>query len=406
MSDPTRIVWDKWYREYGWPSDNAVEYVNALYERDSFVQPLPLLNLFARATPYGVIGRWKTNVSQWSFIDPDFSWPEIVAIAMPSVVTEFSPQPPDPRMYVAGMSGLTNLLDMFRQSTLHYYESRPDDVPRITSYLDQCNQTTLQAMLKRKFDSFGKSAVITGNKKLLIERLRTLDASYYATLHRQLVPAQLILVDSTINRDTICENQDDDVIRLICRKPLTYAMIKQLRPRTVIQPELMTLLLCMFRERDKSILMLRQSQRQEYATSHFILLDDATNTNSLSLIIADASLYRAYMCFKLPFGWCLIVFNFLSKEIWLLDPWIDEANVVVVRNYLRNTLPNVLSSWRFKVYEPCYFVAVSNCHDTGVCVALYLFMLVNECPLCISEGCPDRFRTTLAHILLVGSIAI
>jgi hypothetical protein len=55
-------------------------------------------------------------------INPDFVFPEVLAVAMNSVVSDFNPNAPDPRLYSTNDTALSDDMNIFHQKSSNYYE--------------------------------------------------------------------------------------------------------------------------------------------------------------------------------------------------------------------------------------------------------------------------------------------
>ncbi|KAJ1391087.1 hypothetical protein B484DRAFT_408835, partial [Ochromonadaceae sp. CCMP2298] len=90
--------WRAWERKWAPRGETATEYLLQLQDsRLPYLIPLKsfLLNRKAQNQDF----HWDVKIGQAAEIDPGFQWPEILAAAMPSVVTRFNLNPPPPRQY-------------------------------------------------------------------------------------------------------------------------------------------------------------------------------------------------------------------------------------------------------------------------------------------------------------------
>jgi hypothetical protein len=90
--------WERWKLECAPQSDDAVEYMTARRTRLKYKQPMKAI-LFDPTQFMGAEG-WLRKMGAYADFDPNFKWPELIAIATNSVASrQFNPHPPVPRIY-------------------------------------------------------------------------------------------------------------------------------------------------------------------------------------------------------------------------------------------------------------------------------------------------------------------
>lgn len=115
-----RQDWAEW-RETDAPlSDTAEDYVNLMRVKGR-VYHVPLKRWLLDKSMIQEFPEWSTTVTNYQTYEPDFEFPELLAAAMNSVVTERNVHPPDPRTYVSTDPFLTERLDGFREHLDDYY---------------------------------------------------------------------------------------------------------------------------------------------------------------------------------------------------------------------------------------------------------------------------------------------
>lgn len=115
--------WKTWEIEHAPTSDSALEYVARLKARNR-VFHTPLAEYLFGTEATSLLAPWKSKLTNESRdINPGFQWPEILAAALPSVMTEFTPNPPGPRLYTADQSRLSLIKTAFINSSREYYNN-------------------------------------------------------------------------------------------------------------------------------------------------------------------------------------------------------------------------------------------------------------------------------------------
>jgi hypothetical protein len=139
-----RETWQKWNDKWAPKTSNAVDYIAQM---KSFGHPfhIPLKYILLNKNTTMILNEWaeKDAVSN---INPEFKWPEVIAAAMDSVVSEFNPHPMHPRLYTTTDNQLTDDIDVFREKCSNYY----------TVYLLNNNVVNIKSMIKRKIGYSGQ----------------------------------------------------------------------------------------------------------------------------------------------------------------------------------------------------------------------------------------------------------
>ena len=91
-------LWKKWYEEYAPHSDNAQDYISD--RRTQMLYDMPMKVILFQPEKYMSPESWIRKVGVYEDFDPNFKWPESVAIATNSVASDqFNPHPSVPRIY-------------------------------------------------------------------------------------------------------------------------------------------------------------------------------------------------------------------------------------------------------------------------------------------------------------------
>lgn len=138
-----RNSWDAWAAAWAPTSNCSVEYV-ARIKRQQLPYHIPLKRILLcdRTT---LCANWSTTLAPAS-IDTSFQWPEVFALAMNSVVSEFNTHAPDPRLYSTNDALLENDILLFSEKSTGFYEAT----------LKSLANTAITSILKRKLSYSGQ----------------------------------------------------------------------------------------------------------------------------------------------------------------------------------------------------------------------------------------------------------
>jgi len=151
--------WRKWKSEFAPVNDVLEDYISLLKTRGNFFNKayrFPLRDYILKADSKvhdRTIGNRITSPLERSkvIINKDFVWPSLLAAAMASVQTSFTPDPPEPRLYVNNDPMLKITLEKYDACTLIYHST---DLPgRLSS---------LEALLHSKVGYSGKIPSLEG----------------------------------------------------------------------------------------------------------------------------------------------------------------------------------------------------------------------------------------------------
>lgn len=143
--------WAQWRTAFAPTSDNAVEYVTHMRTRGHYNMPLRLI-LF-NPTHYMTPETWIDKVDAYSDYDPNFQWPEGIAIALNSVASDqFNPHPPDPRLYAVLDNHITEKKQYFCDHSALYYDVK----------LTEATAKVLKDMLRRRVGYSGEELSLSG----------------------------------------------------------------------------------------------------------------------------------------------------------------------------------------------------------------------------------------------------
>ena len=115
--------WDEWNSVFAPHTDNAVQYVTDPRTRKHYQMPMKLI-LF-NPSQYLTPLVWLRKIGAYSDYDPNFQWPELVAIATNSVASaQFNPMPLNPRIYSTLDDHIVQKKNLFLDLTVLYYGTK------------------------------------------------------------------------------------------------------------------------------------------------------------------------------------------------------------------------------------------------------------------------------------------
>ena len=147
--------WDTWAATCAPKSDSAVEYINDRDFRKFYKMPMRIV-LF-KPDVYMSPENWLDKLGAYADFNPNFKWPEAVAVAMNSVALEqFNPHPNDPRMYSALDDHIIGKKQTFCDETVLHYDVR----------LKGLAAKILKDILRRRIGYSGEEPMLTGIKNI------------------------------------------------------------------------------------------------------------------------------------------------------------------------------------------------------------------------------------------------
>ena len=149
---PAVQKWVDWNADFAPHTDNAVQYVTDPRTRKHYQMPMKLI-LF-NPTQYLTPLVWLRKVGAYADYDPNFQWPEMVAIATNSVASaQFNPVPLDPRVYSTLDDHIVQKKNLFVDLTALYY----------TTKLSELSKAFLVASINRRVGYSGEENSTSGN---------------------------------------------------------------------------------------------------------------------------------------------------------------------------------------------------------------------------------------------------
>jgi hypothetical protein len=149
--------WEMWTQKFAPQNDNAVQFISDGRTRRLYQMPMKVI-LFEPArfmTPLV----WLKKVGAYADYDPNFKWPELVAIATNSVASDqFNPRAPDPRVYSTLDDHIVQKKNRFVDLTALYYDVK----------LLECTRAVLVAFINRRIGYSGEENSTTGKCCVII----------------------------------------------------------------------------------------------------------------------------------------------------------------------------------------------------------------------------------------------
>jgi len=143
--------WERWKLECAPQSDDAVECMTARRTRLKYKQPMKAI-LFDPTQFMGAEG-WLRKMGAYADFDPNFKWPELIAIATNSVASrQFNPHPPAPRIYSTLDNHIIQKKIRFIDLTAIFYDVK----------LSQSTKKFLVEFLRRRIGYSGEDISTTG----------------------------------------------------------------------------------------------------------------------------------------------------------------------------------------------------------------------------------------------------
>jgi len=411
VDDPARAWWLNWQDNYRIPSESPSEYAEFLASRLIRVR-YPLLNLFKVGT-FAMSPNWTSDLSSAPKVtNSEFPWPELFAMAMPSVRTDFSLQPPDPRMYSSG----DNLL----RADIKYFA----DALTAAEYYSDANFTIakLKSQLKRRVDASGRHPAVAGTKPSLIKRVKDGDSATATLFFRNIVAAQRIYVRTLLQEPFHSGLMRSKQIAIVDGLQLPLEVFRELNAGNAISTRLMIFVLSMFQKRESDMALHHQQvHREEEDVTPFIPI---LFTCALTYSAEDARFQQPYhaLCWAELIGtqWCLYIcqkdekkisyvfsaaFNKTETQAKALFPLLfTKADLLKENIFVGVPVNDVL----VQSYSQL-FVSGGNDHeidecDTGVTVLATLYLFSRGCPIVFRSTDLNAFREKFAHLLTTGKI--
>jgi len=422
--------WDTWAREFAPINDDALQYVADQRTRKHF--KMPMRNILFRADQYISSSMWMANIGAYSDFDPNFKWPELIAIATNSVASDqFNPRPLVPRIYSVLDDQILLKKQYFQDESAVHYEVK----------LNRELATSLKAILRRRVGYSGEEPSLSGSKLELVRRIKDDHLLFVILMSRSLPPPDLEYVDSVFRADVTVPEVANKIIAQIettggQQVKINTKLIHELKLASPLSTDLMEGIWKLFEKRDLRIANAHRdvnSETQSYVRfkrSLFIndcfiraLEENPEDPNLMENFFTQGidflSTHRLY-CIDKPIiddttndNYALVILDFDRKSIHhLLPSWIPEDTVVSERTTLLcNLLNRFLDvfmgpgirglAWKVSnSFASMKFPPNQTDFDTGIYVFLFTYYAVNDCPIIFDASDVIRMRKILTHWIL------
>lgn len=439
-----RDAWEEWRENYAPLSDDADRYLLLLSSKNHPYH-IPLCDVYLDGFSGVDRPRWGAKLDE-PLIQTDYIWPEVLARANPSVVTEFTPNPPEPRTISVSDEYLESILDVFDRKCASYHASLQIlskkalemKVQRRVSYNGIVPSTTGKCDISCKFYLILISTTITGNKSALIQRIKTMDAGFLTGVFRPLVEGSQLLVDRVLAPVDL-EELLDEFVCSINQTVVTRRILHSFRPATNIQKDAMVVLLELLRKRDNRICVAhrdvnhRRSSRSTHLPSIFCQCDTlsammqsptdlAWLRNQISLDSWKAA-WEIYLPIQLENGvWNLLLIRTKDRKAFLFDPHYDisksehrERFGVTLNSYssmLNTIMPEISAgatpngSWQCEKFPFEFYEVLENDFDSGLYVFMIMYFLAMDCPLYFEMRNMHHFRKLVVYSVLCEDLGV
>ncbi len=387
--------------------------------------------LFGNEAALALSAPWKYKLTyEGRDINPGFQWPEILAAALPSVITEFSPNPPGPRLYSANQSRLSLLKTAFTANVKPYYDSlilrRDKDISALMNQKVQPSGNILAT--GGKFTNALKLDVtmfmLTGRKECMVEKCKTNDLAFITIIFGTLSPHHSAYVEQYSNSILSPEEMFSNMLDLGNNIFTNRSVLLQFSRNHALHRSGMTTILQLLRNRNANI-MSRNSNRV-FLTSLFLdrdisdsIINSQRDMSSFNSVVPQlwnvnvSKVSRIYLPYELLEGiWGLVVIDFGNETIYYLSTWdqhhdptildIVETVGITINNLLRCRIGSNFRDWECVLYP--YSCNEASNEDSGMFIITAMYFLVQECPIyCPCDALSD-LRKMFIYWLLEGKL--
>ena len=146
--------WVEWNTAFAPHTDNAVQYVTDVRTRRHYKMPMKVILFDPKQYMTPLL--WLRKVGAYADYDPNFKWPELVAIATNSVASDqFNPRPLDPRVYSTLDDHIVHKKLLFIDQTALHYDVK----------LLDCAKAFLVSLIQRRVGYSGEENSTSGMSK-------------------------------------------------------------------------------------------------------------------------------------------------------------------------------------------------------------------------------------------------
>jgi hypothetical protein len=419
-----RSSWDNWAAKWAPRGDTALEYLQQLKEEKQAYH-IPCKTFILRRAAVIQDIQWDPEMVRNREMTVDFAWPEVIALAMPSVITDFNPHPPAPRAYSSHDVALQAGVQVFHDAARPFYEAQ----------LDTCTVVVITAKLRRKLSYSGEELPVTGRKSTLLKRLKEADTHFATVLLRPLSHVDQVFVDGRVHRALPTEEAKNDVIQCIGTLEVKLGVLRQLGRGSPLQSDFMDVAVSLAAQRDDRICRSHSDVNRDtqyyqarakslfYGRDILDALDADIHIDQMDVLLSGADFvgtHHIYLMRKVDNPgnpacpiWSLVVISIVEKSIYLVDTTRATPPAVLVS--LANTLHPLLSRklgdaygqpWVCRSYPAQMHNPLQNPADSGLYISLSLYYIIHDTPICLEETNNAVLRDSLAHWILCGRLPL
>jgi hypothetical protein len=344
----------------------------------------------------------------------DVPWPDVLSAALNSVNSRFNTEHSNPRIYVVADAQLTLRLQLWKSSTISYYNQ----------LFARSRVIDLQSVIRRKLSFDGEIGSVGGSKDTLIKTIKDMDYSFVSIFQKQISSLDLEFIEDTIGNASMVDeiSARENVVKIkeffMSRESLR-AMVK-----TSMNREHINAIIQLLMSRDAEIGVSHQhvhGNNRSYKSFVPSMFLDCTQTNmiitgDLKLDIRKVNYYRIYFVDDIN---GIIMFVSLSDhKIYFINTSLGNSELKdgpyeilkrtigkkIVQFLNSNQLVDSGINFILADYPYQYFERQIIASDFGVYVYCILYFLVTEVPISFSIDDIHHIKNTLAYYMMIGSL--
>jgi hypothetical protein len=446
-----RNTWQKWDEEWAPKTSSATDYIAQMRSRGNLFH-IPLKRVLLDKAVTMIIHDWS-ETDTITNINPDFKWPEVIAAAMNSVVSEFNLQPPNPRLYATNDIQLTDDIERFREKCNNYYDV----------YLYGLSNVALKILMKRKVGYSGQIMsstgfisylinnyfynkftfyYIIGTKPTFIKKIKEFDVSFVTTIFKNLSPVNERFVKNKLRSEIRLLEAGNEIVSRIDNVEVSKQAIECLNIAKPFTKEFMSIAIQLFRKHNLRICnshhetnggQHRYEQRKPSvfcSPDFFNLLKEDPNSTTLPQYLQNIdwnASYRIY--FPVLYNsennrnddeWYLLVVDIIENKIYYVNPRcnmqsipIDDFNRnkmqelrAIINPFLNHFITLHNGIWNVQALTQTYYEVLQNNFDAGIYILNIIYFDVVQCPIYFDEQDIAKFRLQYCYWILNQALPI
>jgi hypothetical protein len=379
--------WNNWFESYGPVSNSIDDYLIKLEASGEYFDvPLEKYILSRDAFNKRLPERSINEPSNSSFV-----YPELLAMSMPSVATQFNTHPPPPRVYSSNVATVTASQQYFERCSQIYYHN-------MTTW----NNDTIKFLIRRKIKYDGTTMTTTGMKEELIVAIKNHDITVRSFLFIPIHSDDISNANKFLSEPITTDEMSIEVISSYNNIRVTRVLFRQAFTSSQnLTLDGMECLLELFRKRDKDYQDAYNSRnRERYRKSFFLNVDLSETILEYNAETFDNSIFenrnslddvnRIYLTVNRNEVWSLVVVDINDKSIYFVDGSIiyEMPEILEYMRILKHQLNIFLLKyyaqprWNVKPYPFRFNVdGLSDKVESGIYLVASLYMIVSYCPI-------------------------